>query len=536
MLCTSSKNLGIPAYIKLDTYRFAYRSHAFPNELRLTMGTDSVQLLCQGTNAPPAAYAHSSQSGPSIATAEPLKHQSTPVAESPSSAPLPAVSSIPSRVYAPTDWQTSVDEPRPRSSPAPCAIETLPSHTMPNTLSSSVPHLVGAPLATELPTTIEYRLFYPNYTIPATAKSKNFEILHYLPTGQIPNRLPRIITEDNGCPLVTANIYLQILKTAQDTYRPFDPVLSRLTSFQPLPIVVGHPQAKLDLPFYQRSPFKCIAVSEQEKLIHPDIISHEIGHAILDSVHEYDYTDLDTATAHEAFADCCAMVASWQEPEIIWDILAQRCLGSVSNKSTALGENWGVRQRNFPLRDCAQPDLVNPQTQDPHVLSQTFSHGFYKCLEQLENCLRQAISSPNNSAIKEAVSSVTLPHWLQGRINSCHLPITVADYQSLVLASQILTVHLSRSLLFLPATSTISVQNLSQALIKAAEEPELKANYPPTQTDIQPVAHLSVPNVLSNLGQPPASYPAQDMFSRLIQSTKETVVGIYTENLPLASL
>ncbi|TMQ65965.1 MAG: hypothetical protein E6K79_03615 [Candidatus Eisenbacteria bacterium] len=136
-----------------------------------------------------------------------------------------------------------------------------------------------------------------------------------------------------------------------------------------------------------------------------DVVSHETGHAVLD-VYQPGYwssVDLETASFHEAFADCSALLTTLTDPAVRKAFLSEaggpgRKSNLVSRLAEALGraifDNFGPGANSDPtrLRDAnnsfryAPPDSLPsgaPETDlaaEPHSFSRVFTGAFYDTL------------------------------------------------------------------------------------------------------------------------------------------------------------
>jgi hypothetical protein len=136
-----------------------------------------------------------------------------------------------------------------------------------------------------------------------------------------------------------------------------------------------------------------------------DIVAHEAGHAVLD-VYQPGYwssVDLETASFHEAFADCSALLTTLTDPAVRKEFLSE--IGGTSRKSNlvsrlaeALGraiyDNYGPGANSDPtrLRDAnnsfryAPPESLPPGAPEeelaaePHSFSRVFTGAFYDTL------------------------------------------------------------------------------------------------------------------------------------------------------------
>ena len=136
-----------------------------------------------------------------------------------------------------------------------------------------------------------------------------------------------------------------------------------------------------------------------------DVVAHETGHAVLD-VYQPGYwssVDLETASFHEAFADCSALLTTLTDPAVRKAFLEEagglgRKSNLVSRLAEALGraiyDNYGPGANSDPtrLRDAnnsfryAPPDSLPPGAPEkelaaePHSFSRVFTGAFYDTL------------------------------------------------------------------------------------------------------------------------------------------------------------
>jgi thermolysin metallopeptidase-like protein len=136
-----------------------------------------------------------------------------------------------------------------------------------------------------------------------------------------------------------------------------------------------------------------------------DVVAHECGHAVLD-VYQPGYwssLDLETASFHEAFADCSALLTTLTDSSVRKAFLEESGAGPrksnlVSRLAEALGraifDNFGPGANSDPtrLRDAnnsfryAPPDSLPPGASDaelaaePHSFSRVFTGAFYDTL------------------------------------------------------------------------------------------------------------------------------------------------------------
>jgi len=156
-----------------------------------------------------------------------------------------------------------------------------------------------------------------------------------------------------------------------------------------------------------------------------DIVAHEAGHAVLDVYQPgfWSTPDLETASFHEAFADCSALLVTLTDPAVRRALLTEAegnwdRSNQVSRLAEALGrtihDNYGPGAVSDPtrLRDArnvfryADPASLSPGAADselaaePHSFSRVFTGVFYDAIVwALARALRQG---PNEDAIESA--------------------------------------------------------------------------------------------------------------------------------------
>jgi hypothetical protein len=120
-----------------------------------------------------------------------------------------------------------------------------------------------------------------------------------------------------------------------------------------------------------------------------DVVSHELGHAILDSFRPYYFfsSDLDPAALHESFADLLAMFAALQYPEVVRQ-LYKDTKGDMRHPSlvTRMAEEFGkgIFGASIPyLRSALEGATYNNADKEPHARSTTWTAAVYEILERL---------------------------------------------------------------------------------------------------------------------------------------------------------
>ncbi len=149
----------------------------------------------------------------------------------------------------------------------------------------------------------------------------------------------------------------------------------------------------------------------------PDVVCHEEGHAVLDSIKPqlWDAASLEIAAFHESFADMSALLSALQVPSLRHGVLAETAgvlyrNSRLSRLAEQLG--WAIRQGHPTLvdPDCLR-NAVNsffyrdPNTlpsnapasnlsSEPHSFSRVFTSAFFEGLSNMFS-LRAAQDEPN---------------------------------------------------------------------------------------------------------------------------------------------
>ena len=156
-----------------------------------------------------------------------------------------------------------------------------------------------------------------------------------------------------------------------------------------------------------------------------DIVAHEAGHAILDVYQPgfWSTPDLETASFHEAFADCSALLVTLTDSAVRHAVLAEadgswEKSNQVSRLAEALGraihDNYGPGAVSDPtrLRDArntfryVDPTTLPPSADDtelaaePHSFSRVFTGFFYDAF--VRELVRSLKELPGEEAIEKA--------------------------------------------------------------------------------------------------------------------------------------
>jgi len=119
-----------------------------------------------------------------------------------------------------------------------------------------------------------------------------------------------------------------------------------------------------------------------------DIVSHETGHAILDSIapHLYDAITPQCLALHEAVADLTAALMAFRSGSLTTAILDET-KGSIreSNDFSSIAEEFGMARYQLGyLRNLLNEETLDDVDHDqPHALSQVLSGALYKVMVQM---------------------------------------------------------------------------------------------------------------------------------------------------------
>ncbi len=153
----------------------------------------------------------------------------------------------------------------------------------------------------------------------------------------------------------------------------------------------------------------------------PDIIRHELGHAVLDAIRPqlFDAASIEVDAFHEAFGDMAAMVTALQRPSFRQKVLDEtHGRLNVSSRLSRLAEqlSWGIRQSS---PDAVDPDCLrnaanrflyrspislpprapaNQLSTGPHSFSRIFTGAFLDALAAMVN----TIGPPDDNGLETA--------------------------------------------------------------------------------------------------------------------------------------
>jgi hypothetical protein len=181
----------------------------------------------------------------------------------------------------------------------------------------------------------------------------------------------------------------------------------------------------------------------------PDVVCHELGHAILDALRPqlFNVANIETAAFHEAFGDMSAILCALQIPEMR-DTIIRETGGRLNTNSrfSRLAEQlgWGLRQMAPEIvdRDCLRnaanrffykrPDLLPPVadagmlSSEEHSFSRVFTGAFLDALARMFSA----------GPAQDAAALVTLSRNMgQLLIDAVHgAPVTAAYFNQVAAA------------------------------------------------------------------------------------------------------
>jgi hypothetical protein len=138
----------------------------------------------------------------------------------------------------------------------------------------------------------------------------------------------------------------------------------------------------------------------------PDVVCHELGHAVLDAVKPqlWDAASIEVAAFHESFADCSAILSNLQLPAMRDAVLTETDgRMSTASRLSRLAEDlgWAIRQlvpdgvSSDSLRNAVNslyyqaPASLPPRapavvlSSEPHSFSRVFTAGFFRMLGRM---------------------------------------------------------------------------------------------------------------------------------------------------------
>jgi hypothetical protein len=174
----------------------------------------------------------------------------------------------------------------------------------------------------------------------------------------------------------------------------------------------------------------------------PDVICHELGHAVLDAIKPqlWDAASIEAAAFHESFADISAILSNLQVPELRDAVLAET--GGLVNTASRLSRlaetlGWAIRQlipdstdheclrsavNSFYYQDPATLPPSAPASalaSEPHNFSRLFTAAFFSTLggmfflqqDQTADSLLTAADDAGKLLIEAVRHSPVVPAW-----------------------------------------------------------------------------------------------------------------------------
>jgi hypothetical protein len=183
------------------------------------------------------------------------------------------------------------------------------------------------------------------------------------------------------------------------------------TSWEPGPTLVANLDAGEELnAYYDRKGLSFFHKRIGQRMVYsgesPDVVTHELGHAVLDSIKPelWDAASDEAAAFHEGFADCSALLSALQLSTLRETVLEETD-GSLyrSSQLSRLAEQLGAAIRTI-RPDLVEPDCLRnavnsfvyqqpedlPQSapawqlsSEPHSFSRVWSGGFFEGLAKM---------------------------------------------------------------------------------------------------------------------------------------------------------
>lgn len=173
-----------------------------------------------------------------------------------------------------------------------------------------------------------------------------------------------------------------------------------------------------------------------------DIVSHEVGHALLDTIRPelWDANYLEAAAFHEAFGDCIAILTALADPSMRKDVARKTVLGKKNFIETfgeelawTAGKVFGAQENSAKPRQAlnkhewALPSTLpdngpgNTLINEPHSFGQVFSGCFYDLIRlifaqsksQTEASLWTAASTAAQHLFAAAKTASLTPRFFQ---------------------------------------------------------------------------------------------------------------------------
>ena len=166
-----------------------------------------------------------------------------------------------------------------------------------------------------------------------------------------------------------------------------------------------------------------------------DIVSHEVGHAILDALKPGMMTwfgGIEGPSFHESFGDIAAILTSLQDENMVDQVVAEtqgdlkkpNAVARLAEEMSAginhsklgssMPEDWAMRNANNDLKyqDPStlpeKPDSIDDLFREPHSLSRVFTGGFWDIMSSVNNGLIEDGLSPKEALMKTTKSMTDL--------------------------------------------------------------------------------------------------------------------------------
>jgi len=238
----------------------------------------------------------------------------------------------------------------------------------------------------------------------------------------------------------------------------------------------------------------------------PDVVCHELGHAILDAVRPqlWDAMSAEVAAFHESFGDMSAMLTALRLPQLASRVLTEThsqlgCTSRLSRVAEQLG--WAIRQcrPDAVAPDCLResansffyepPEFLPPQapstqlSSEPHSLSRVFTAAFLEIVAGMFSLQ----STADESALATVAADVGVL-----LVDAVATSPVVPTYFSQVAAHMIQVDHVRNEARYLEALAPAFVKHGILSVQTAASPPPPTEGLAAARPDDDSVAQIAL--------------------------------------------
>jgi hypothetical protein len=229
-------------------------------------------------------------------------------------------------------------------------------------------------------------------------------LFHQVNTFAVLSRTLGLVEEELGHPII---------------WKDGGPLVVRPHAFEGMNAYYNPSPQSLNFGFFS-SPFRRTPVWT---CLSHDIVSHELGHAILDTLRPlYVYgTHVDTHALHESLADLLAMISSLEHPSVVTHLYAETG-GDMRDPSliTRLAEEFGTGIYGTAvayLRSALEGVPYDAAPKEPHARSKTWTAAIYEILEKLVGEAYPADSAVSYESMEKFAESLAQAiRWIKGML------------------------------------------------------------------------------------------------------------------------